>query len=123
MSEQKKILICDDEVEVGQLLYDFFEDQGYKALLAHDPRTALKIVDAESPDVIFLDVVMPEMDGLECLKRIMSVRPESIVIIMSGLQDEQIAKDAIQGGAYDYIVKPFDLAFIRDNLLNRIFSN
>ncbi len=118
----KKILVVDDEPEVGELLADFLGLQGYQAITAVRALDGLEKVKSEKPDLVLLDIMMPEIDGLECLRRIRKMSPETIVIIISGIKDEKIAKDAIRQGAYDYIAKPFDLDYLKDNVLGRLFS-
>ncbi len=117
----KKILLVDDEADVTELMQSFLEHAGYTIITANRAKNALELVELEKPSVVFLDVVMPEMDGLECLKRIKKTAPETIVIMVSGLQDEGVAKEAIRYGAYDYVTKPFDLQYIQQNLLESIF--
>ena len=119
----RKILVIDDEPEVCELLADFLNMQGYQGMTAVRARDGLEIAEVEQPDLVLLDIMMPEMDGMECLQRIRKSSPDSIIIMISGLKDEKIAKEAIRLGAYDYIAKPFDLLFLRNNLLARIFPS
>lgn len=119
----KKILVIDDEMDMGEIVKDYLEEYGYETMIAVEAVQGLEIVEKEKPQVILLDVLMPEISGIECLQKIKEVSPEAIVIIVSGMQDEQIAKEAIRYGAYDYITKPFDLEYLRTSILGRIFSN
>lgn len=119
----RKILVIDDEPEVCELLADFLKMQGYESLKAVRAVDGLALAEKEKPDLVLLDIMMPEIDGLECLQRILKTSPGSIVIMVSGLKDEKIAKEAIRRGAYDYLAKPFDLSYLKDNLLARIFSS
>src|SRR5687767_11629779 len=105
----KKILVIDDEPVTGQLIKDFLEGQDYNVLLATQAAEGLKIAEKERPDVIFLDMLMPRISGMECLQQIKKTIPESIVIMLSGLQSDDIAKEALGHGAYDYLTKPFNL--------------
>ena len=119
----KKILVIDDELSIGELVKDFLDDSGYQTFIATDALTGLEIVKKEKPDLVFLDVLMPRVGGLECLRRIKEISRDTIVVVVSALQDEEIAKQAIRRGAYDYLTKPFDLAYLQDNLLPRIFPS
>ena len=119
----RKILVIDDEPEVCELLADFLKIHGYEALTAIRALAGLAIAEKEKPELVLLDIMMPEIDGLECLQRILKSSPESLVIMVSGLKDEKIAKEAILRGAYDYLAKPFDLDYLKNNLLARIFTN
>ncbi len=117
----KKILVIDDEIDVGELLSDFLRLQGYDVSAASRAVEGLASVEKEKPDLVLLDIMMPEIDGLECLRRIRKASPDTLVIMVSGIKDEKVAKEAIWRGAYDYLAKPFDLSFLKDNLLARIF--
>ena len=116
-----KILVVDDK----KVIQDFFDFTlgfyGHQITVVQDPSLVIGLVKEKSFDIVFLDMVMPDMDGLECLKKIKKNHPETIVIILSGLQDERIAKEAIRYGAYDYLTKPFDLNYLKENILGRIF--
>ena len=116
-----KILVVDDEIDVGELVRNFLESCGYQVVTAASAKRAFELVELEKPDLVFLDVVMPGMDGLQCLKEIRRLQPTAIVIMVSGLHDENVAKEAIRYGAYDYLTKPFDLRYIQNDLLPRIF--
>ena len=116
-----KILIIDDELPVCEVIKDFLDEHGFRTFIATDALKGIDILKKEKPDLVFLDILMPRVGGLECLHLIKDVRPETVVVVISGLQDEQIAKQAIRRGAYDYITKPFDLAYLRENVLNRLF--
>lgn len=117
----KKILVVDDEPDISELMKAYLENAGYTVITSGTALDAINIVELEKPKVVLLDIVMRDMDGLECLKKIKKNSPETIVIMISGLQDEDIAKEAIRCGAYDYITKPFDFDYLRKNVLNRIF--
>ena len=119
---KKKILIIDDEMDMGEVVRDYLKDQGYEAFMTLDAVQGLEIVDKEKPDVVLLDILMPQISGMECLQQILQKNPKTIVLMVSGMQDEQIAKEAIRYGAYDYITKPFDLDYLQNSLLKRIFG-
>lgn len=117
----KKILVVDDEPDISDMLKTYLGGAGYTAITASTAAEALDILELEKPKVVLLDIVMRDMDGLECLKKIKKAAPETIVIMVSGLQDEEIAKDAIRFGAYEYLTKPFDFDYLRESVLKRIF--
>ena len=117
----KRVLVIDDELTIGELIKDYLDEVGYRTFVAMNAAAGLKLLEKEKPDLILLDVLMPETGGLECLRRIKERQPDSLVIMMSALQDEQIAKQAIRRGAFDYITKPFDLNYLHDQILARIF--
>ncbi len=117
----KKILIIDDEVDLALLLKEFLETLGYEVFLAGTAANGLEILKKEEPDLVFQDIVMPKVDGLESLQQLKSARPQSIVIVMSGLRDAELARKAIGFGAYDFLLKPLDLQQLQNNILSRIF--
>src|SRR5919204_6999462 len=107
MSES--ILIVDDEPAILDSLSKILEDEGYQILLAKSGQEALKIIANEQPDLMLLDIWMPEMDGLETLKRAKEQTSKLQVMMMSGHGSIETAVKAIKLGAYDYIEKPLSL--------------
>ena len=103
------ILIVDDEVAILNSLSPILEDEGYQVTVAKSGAEALKILVAEPPDLMLLDIWMPEMDGLETLKRAREQMSKLLVVVMSGHGSIETAVKAIKLGAYDYIEKPLSL--------------
>lgn len=103
------ILIVDDEVAILNSLGQILEDEGYQVQTAKSGVEALKIAATDPPDLMMLDIWMPEMDGLETLKRLREVTPHIQVMMMSGHGSIDTAVRAIKLGAYDYIEKPLSL--------------
>lgn len=108
MSRKISILIVDDEASVRDSLYNWFIEDGYLVECAANAKIALSILENESYDIILADIKMPGMDGMEMLKRIKLLKPESIVIIMTAFAAVDTAVQALKDGAYDYVTKPFD---------------
>ncbi|MBA7505762.1 Alkaline phosphatase synthesis transcriptional regulatory protein PhoP [subsurface metagenome] len=113
----RKILIIDDEFPAGYLIKINLEAEGYEAVLALSGEEALEKARTSAPDLITLDVLMPEMDGfevLEALKRDKGLNsiPVMMISVINGIRK----KRGIQMGAVDYLFKPIDF----DNLLNKI---
>ncbi len=104
------ICIVDDEPAILNELSSILEDEGYQVAIAKTGGDALKVIQMESPDVVFLDIWMPELDGLEVLKRAREQFPNMMVIMMSGHGSVETAVKATKLGAYDYLEKPLDLA-------------
>jgi two-component system, response regulator, stage 0 sporulation protein F len=107
-----KVLVVDDEPEVRELLQEFLSDRGYDVLVAASGREALDAVDAQKPDLVLLDVAMPEMDGIEALRRIATVEPPVRVIMVTANPDISLTSKLLAMGAVDYIPKPFDLDYL-----------
>lgn len=113
----RKILIIDDEFPVGYLIKINLEAEGYEANLALSGEEALEKARASPPDLITLDVLMPEMDGFEVLRALktdesLSSIPVLMISVINGIRK----KRGIKMGASDYLLKPIDF----DNLLDRM---
>jgi two-component system, NtrC family, nitrogen regulation response regulator NtrX len=101
-----RVLIVDDEEAIRSSLRMIFEYEGYEVLLAANGAAALKIAEKESPDLVFLDIKMPQMDGLEALKRMSAGEGSPPVVILSGHGNVKTAVEATKLGAFDFIEKP-----------------
>ncbi|HUP34543.1 MAG TPA: response regulator [Candidatus Limnocylindria bacterium] len=113
MSESRgKILVVDDELNVAQMLAEYLTEQGYQVATAHGGVEALTKIDLEKPQVILLDIRMPEMDGVEVLRRIRSFDTEVGILMISANDDVELAKQTIAMGAFDYTLKPVDFAYL-----------
>lgn len=103
------ILIVDDEVSILNSLSSILEDEGYEVTVAKSGVEALKLCAVSPPELMMLDIWMPEMDGLETLRRLRDLVPNTQVMMMSGHGSIETAVKAIKLGAYDYIEKPLSL--------------
>ena len=108
MSKKISLLIVDDEVSVRDSLFNWFIEDGYQVSCAESAMKAMKILEDEPHDIILTDIKMPGMDGLEMLKRIKTLKPDAIVIIMTAFATIETAVQALKDGAFDYVTKPFD---------------
>jgi DNA-binding NtrC family response regulator len=107
-----KILVVDDDPEVRMATRDFLSSKGYEVAVAEGGREALRLLAASPADVVLLDVAMPDMDGMETLKRIVSAHPDMPVIMVTANADIEITSKVLQLGAADYVPKPFDLDYL-----------
>ena len=107
--ETFKILVVDDEGSIRETLVTYLETEGYDLRTADSGVTALKVIEEFKPQVVLLDIRMPDMDGLQCLRSIMKQNPHIAVVMMSGFVSEQIARKTLEIGAFDYINKPISL--------------
>jgi len=101
-----RVLIVDDEEAIRASLRMIFEYEGYECLLAANGPVGLKMAEREQPDLVFLDIKMPQMDGLEVLKRLRELPAPPPVVILSGHGTVQAAVEATKLGAFDFIEKP-----------------
>lgn len=113
-----KLLIIDDEKSIRNTLKEILEFEGHDVALAADGAEGLALATAESYDVIFSDIKMPNMDGMELLDKLNEANVESSVIMISGHGSIDSAVDCIKKGAFDFIQKPLDLNRILITLRN-----
>ena len=104
-----RILIIDDEEPIRFSLRRILEDEGYEVLEAATAEEGLEVADAERPDLVFLDIWLPGMDGLTAQARLKGNHPDLPVVMISGHGTIETAVSAIQQGAYDFIEKPLSL--------------
>jgi two-component system, NtrC family, response regulator AtoC len=114
MTKQHSILIVDDEQGVCDLLTRLFEREGYVVEHTTDSLKAADLVKSLKPNCLLLDVIMPKIAGVEVLASVRLVHPEIKVIMITGHGNLETAMESMKLGAYDYVTKPFDLAFIKE---------
>lgn len=101
-----KILVVDDESDQCEVISYYLANRGYEVITANSTREALAKLLMERPALILLDIRMPEMDGIECLRRIRKLDEEIPVIMVTCVTDLDTAQKALELGAVDYITKP-----------------
>ena len=107
-----RILVVDDEKEVRALLSRFFTKKKYQVRTAETAEEAIRILESESMDAVLLDIHLPGMSGLDALSRIRARWPGLPVVMISGQGDEEVAKETLRAGAFDYVVKPLDFDYL-----------
>jgi len=108
MSDKKNILVVNDKQAIRQILGNMLKDRGYNVFTAEDGYKAIEKVKEISFAITFLDMRMPGIDGVQTLKKIKRISPETRVVMMTGYPDKNLEKEAIKQGAYTVIYKPFD---------------
>ena len=104
----KSILICDDAAFMRVMIKDILTKNGYE--VAGEAENGLKAVEKYNetkPDLVMMDITMPEMDGIQALKKIKEADPAANIIMCSAMGQQAMVIEAIQNGAKDFIVKPF----------------
>ena len=104
-----RILIVDDEPAIGWSLREVLSDDGHSAEVAASIEEALGCATRFAPDVVLLDVRLPGRDGISSLPDLRAAVPAAAVVVMTAFGDLDTAVRAVQAGAFDYLVKPFDL--------------
>jgi two-component system response regulator AtoC len=116
------VLVVDDEAEIRSLLTDLLKEDGYKVRTAKSGAEAIAEVGKEMPDLVMMDVKLPDQDGLGVLRTMKREHPELEVIVMTAFGGSSSAIKAMEHGAYDYVTKPFEI----DDLLatlKRVFEH
>ena len=104
----KSILICDDAAFMRMMIKDILTKNGYN--VCGEAENGLKAVEKYNelkPDLVLMDITMPEMDGIQALKNIKAANPGAMVIMCSAMGQQAMVIESIQAGAKDFIVKPF----------------
>lgn len=112
----KKILVVDDAEFLRVRITKMLSADGYEVMEAENGLRAVETYKSQRPDVVLMDVTMPEMDGLTALKEIRGFDPKARVVMLTALGQESVVLEAIKSGAGDFVVKPFD----RDRVINAI---
>ena len=103
-----KVMICDDAAFMRMMIKDILVKNGYE--IAAEAENGLKAVEQypeAKPDLVLMDITMPEMDGIEAVRRIKTLDPNANIIMCSAMGQQAMVIEAIQAGAKDFIVKPF----------------
>ncbi|HKY51004.1 MAG TPA: sigma-54 dependent transcriptional regulator, partial [Candidatus Limnocylindria bacterium] len=106
---QKSILVADDDASIRSLLKQLLTDEGYSISEAATGTEVVSHVGESSPDLVIMDVRMPELDGIEALPKVKTASPRTSVLIMTAFGSSNAAIKAMELGAFDYITKPFEL--------------
>ena len=113
---ERKILIVDDNLEFVKTVARSLEKEGFQVSVALDGTTAIQKVSSESPDLVLLDLKLPDIPGMEVLKGIKAIREETAIVIITGYGGEQVAVEFMKAGAVDFLSKPFNF----EDLLNAV---
>ena len=104
----KNILICDDAAFMRMMIKDILTKNGYNVVAeAENGLKAVEKYQETKPDLVLMDITMPEMDGIQALKKIKSVDPNASVVMCSAMGQQAMVIESNQSGARDFIVKPF----------------
>lgn len=121
--KETAILVVEDDPSTANLLSESLKQQGYKVTVTESPHDALELVEQIRFDLIFLDVNLPAMNGLELYLAIKKITPTAAAIMIAGMEEEfeQIAREAVRRNAYTFVRKPLEIDHVLD-LLERITS-
>jgi DNA-binding NtrC family response regulator len=106
--EKARVLIVDDDKNICAILAALMKQEGLKPLVAYGGEKALKMVQADLPDLLLVDMMLPGLDGMEVLRRTRQLDPDLPVVFITAHADSRVAVMVIKEGAHDYLSKPFD---------------
>lgn len=113
----KKVLICDDAMFTRTLINDILVKAGYKVVAeASNGLQAIDKYKKVKPDIVIMDLIMPDMGGIEAIKKIKEQDANAIIVVCSAMGQQALVMEALDAGAKDFIVKPFQPAQILDTL-------
>jgi DNA-binding response OmpR family regulator len=107
-----RVLVVDDEPSIREMLVEYLTLKGYEAKSVTNGMEAIRLVREDRPHLVLLDVCMPGMSGLEVLQRIREIDPGIGVIMVTAVTEEALGREALKLGAFDYITKPLDFAYL-----------
>jgi len=107
-----RVLVVDDEKDITSVVEEHFTSLGYQVDVANHGTAALVQAAALRPDVVLLDVNMPEVSGDELLNRLLAIDPTVPVVMLTGNADEDLARSFLRRGALDFVAKPFKLSML-----------
>jgi two-component system response regulator AtoC len=122
VADSRSVLVVDDDAQIRSLLADLLKENGYTVRAAKTGAEATAEVAKQRPDLVMMDIKLPDMDGIDVLKSMKRERPELEVIVMTAFGGSSSAIKAMEHGAYDYVTKPFEI----DELLltlRRVFEH
>src|SRR5882724_6265566 len=114
------VLIIDDNLGSLELLESALRQPGIDIITASDPEQGLDLVITRHPQIVLTDLLMPGMNGLEVLSRVMEIDPSTDVVLMTAHYSSETAVEAIKKGASDYLNKPISIALVREKIAKLI---
>lgn len=118
---KKAILAVDDDPKQLELLGIKLTESGYRLIVVQSGKEALKAIEIEKPGLVLLDLLMPEMNGFETLKRIKAIEPDIPVVMVTSVWDDEEGKRCFEAGAFEYVTKPIDFNHLKEVILIKLF--
>lgn len=120
-SLRKRVLVVDDEHEFRRVLVEYLEGKAFDVMEAVDGLDALRRIPEFRPHVVLLDIALPRLSGVEVLRKIKALPQPTCVIVVSGIDDLEMAKQTLAMGAADYVPKPVDFQYLDTVLETHLF--
>ncbi|MCK4640790.1 MAG: response regulator [Candidatus Marinimicrobia bacterium] len=121
--KKKAVFIVDDDPNNLELLAVKLTQIGYRVITVQSGKDALELINQEKPGLVLLDIMMPEMNGIETLKRIKAIDSDIPVVMVTAVWDNDEAKKTFEIGAYEYITKPVDMEYLKRTVLAKLLPD
>jgi len=115
-----KILVIDDDQEVISTLQTFFSTEGHEVTGAMTAKEGKRQALLEKPDLTFVDIRLPDMDGIDLLRDIKELDKEAVIVMITAYKDAEKVVTAFRSGAFDCLLKPFNFDYLRNDILPRV---
>ena len=122
MSSRGKILVIDDDLHAAMPMVHYLTAEGFEVQHADNGGRGVQAAQRSKPDLVLCDMLMPGMSGMETLKMIKAELPQTVIIVLSGIQGEEMTKAALSAGAHSYITKPINLEELKRNVIEQVFK-
>ncbi len=119
-SAKPLLLAADDDPAMLNVLGRFLASQGYEVVTAPDGAEAVSLARGRKPDLVLLDILMPKKDGMEVLRELVREMPRTGFLMITGNEDEEVAKACLELGAFDYVQKPVNLELLGNIIKARL---
>ena len=112
--ERRRVLVIDNEDDARRLCEELLTGEGYEVYSATDTSSGLEMVKNLKPDMVIMDLHLPEINGIEGLRRIKNMKEETLTVLVTSRGTMDTVKEAMRHGAYYYITKPFDIELVKE---------
>ncbi|MCS7231831.1 MAG: response regulator [Elusimicrobiota bacterium] len=120
ITKKTKILVVDDDTDIVVLISSFLAEEGFKVYTTTRPTQAIEYVQNYPVDLAIIDIALPEMNGIELLKKLKEIKPNIEAIMITAYKDAEKVVEAFRLGAFDCIFKPFNLQYLRKAIMAKM---
>lgn len=112
-----KLLIVDDSMIMRHLITKYLKESSIEVVgTANDGEEALKMFEESAPELVTMDITMPKMDGLTCLEKMLAIKPDTKIVVITAVMNEETRREAMAKGAADFLTKPFNEEVLKETL-------
>lgn len=115
-----KIVVVDDDVEVLSILKTFLEKEGHDVMTSENAEDGKRLVLVEKPELVIIDIRLPDIDGIELLRQIKEIDNEMVAVMITAYKDAEKVIEAFRADAFDCLLKPFNFEYLKNNILTRV---